>query len=143
MIRFLLSIAILITFILGTFAYVLLGPMWPIGTVVGFYINPNTGQVDDETDAVNRAANSWSQIQPAGLQLSNQGSTSLDTDDYDGMNVIFWRNDGSTEYIAYARFWYFTSNNTNQWLGLSLGKRTRLDQHDSDHPLEYLSFLWG
>ncbi len=95
----------------ASLAYVLFGVQWPVGSNVPYYINPNTADVTDEVWAVYYAAETWSQINPAGLRLSYSGPTSETSDSLNDSNNIFWRNDGDSGSLAYARFWYWTSNN--------------------------------
>lgn len=109
-IKLLLLSAIFIIIIEGL-SYVLLGQKWPIGTVIHYYINANTNQVTNESYAVKSAANSWSQIFPAGLRLSFVGSTSATTHGYNGLNTICWKNEGNADALATAYLWYWTSNN--------------------------------
>lgn len=88
-----------------TLAYVLWGMQWPVGSDVGFYINPNTAQVPDELSAVSSAANTWSAINPAGLVLQFQGTTSSTTASYNGENAVAWDNEGSNGTLATAYVW--------------------------------------
>jgi len=106
-----LLISIVIILICGSFAYVLTGQKWPIGTVVGFYINPNTGQVTNEADAVRSAANSWSQVFPAGLRLFYSGSTFVTDYGRNDLNTVCWKNEGASGTLAHSYWWYWLSNN--------------------------------
>jgi len=110
-IKFYLFSFIFIIVAICSIAYVLTGQKWPVGTVVGYYINPNTNQVTDETSAVKNAANKWSQIFPAGLRLSYLGSTSVKDYGYNNLNTICWKNNGDNGYLAYAYWWYWLNNN--------------------------------
>ncbi len=87
-------------------AYVLWGMQWPVGSDVGFYINPNTAQVPDELSAVNAAADTWSAIYPAGLTMTYSGTTSVTTYSYNGSNTVCWSNDGADGILATAYVWY-------------------------------------
>jgi hypothetical protein len=94
----------------GTLAYVLHDFQWPVGTRVSYYINANTSQVDDEDTAVNNAARSWSKIWPTGLTLFSNGPTAISTHGFDGVNAIFWTNEGDSGALATSWMWY--SGNT-------------------------------
>ena len=85
-------------------AYVLLGRQWPVGTNVGFYINPNTTQVTDEAWAVYYAAGTWSAINPSGLKITYWGPTTVTDYGYDGSNTVCWKNDGAG-FLAVAWTW--------------------------------------
>lgn len=86
-------------------AYVLWGMQWPVGSTVDYYINPNTAQVPDELSAVSAAASTWSAVNPAGLVLQYQGTTSSTTAVLNGENAIAWVNEGNTGTLATAYGW--------------------------------------
>ncbi|MBU4255552.1 MAG: matrixin family metalloprotease, partial [Acidobacteria bacterium] len=92
-------------------AYVLLGVQWPVGTNVGFYINPNTAQVTDEAWAVYYAAGTWSALDPSALKITYWGSTGVTDFGYDGSNTVCWKNEGITGPLATAYWWSWRSNN--------------------------------
>ena len=99
-------VALLIGFVVVSFAYVLLGYQWPVGTVVTYYVNANTAQVADEEDAVKSAADTWSQIYPAGLSLSYGGSSGVTTYGYNGLHTVCWADEGNSGTLATAWIWY-------------------------------------
>jgi len=111
-IKFWLFGVILIIFAIGSLGYVLFGYKWPVGSSMPYYINANTGQVADEAQAVKNAANSWSQIFPAGLRLSYMGSTSVTDSNLDGLNTICWKNRGNIDALATTYGWYWVGTNT-------------------------------
>lgn len=87
-------------------AYVLMGMQWPVGSNVGFYINPNTAQVTDEASAVNYAAGTWSAINPSGLKMTYWGPTNATTYGRDGSNTICWKNEG-VGFLAVSLTWSY------------------------------------
>ncbi len=105
-IKFWLCLTILLGFAALSIAYVLLDYKWPVGTDVIYHINANTAQVADEEDAVKNAADTWSQIYPAGLRLTYGGATSVATKIYNGLNNICWENEGGSGVLATAWIWY-------------------------------------
>lgn len=111
-IKFWLFGVILIILVAGSLGYVLTGQQWPVGSVVSYFINANTPQVTNETDAVKNAAHSWSQIFPSGLMLSYSGSTSVtDSSLPDDLNTVCWKDEGASGYLAHSYSWYWLSNN--------------------------------
>jgi hypothetical protein len=87
-------------------AYKLLGFQWPVGTNVRYTINANTPQVPDEASAVSRAGNTWSALNPSGLRLTYQGSTSTTTHGYNGSNTVNWRDEGDNSTLGTSYIWY-------------------------------------
>lgn len=111
-IKFWLLTAVIIFLVAGALAYVLTGQQWPVGIVLQYSINPNTDQVANEAAAVRDAADSWSQIFPAGLRFSYSGTTSASTHGRNDSNTVCWRDDGSNGTLATAYWWYYSSTNT-------------------------------
>jgi len=101
-IRFCEFSAIIIIIMVGSLAYVLTGQKWPTGTVVPYYVDAHTPK---------NAADSWSEIFPAGLRLSYAGSTSVTGHARDGFNTISWKNEGPTGALATSYWWYWAYNN--------------------------------
>lgn len=89
----------------ASLSYVLLGRQWPVGTDVSYYINPNTTDVGDEAWAVYYAAETWNQINPAGLTMTYSGTTAVTTYGYDSSNTICWENEGDSGTLATAWTW--------------------------------------
>lgn len=111
-IKFWLLTAAIIFLVAGSLAYILTGQQWPVGTVLQYYINPNTDQVANEATAVRNAADSWSQIFPAGLRFSYSGTTSATTYGYNNNNTVCWSDDGNNDTLATAYWWYYPSTDT-------------------------------
>lgn len=86
-------------------AYVLWGIQWPVGTDVGYTINPNTAQVGDEVNAVNNAAHSWSQINPPGLKMTYFGLTGVTDSSQDWENAICWKDSGNNGILGRTYAW--------------------------------------
>jgi len=97
-------------FVAIAIAYNLLGFQWPVGTNVRYYINANTPQVPDEASAVSKAGNTWGALNPAGLRLTYQGSTSTTSHGYNGSNTINWKDEGNNSTLGTSYIWY--SGNT-------------------------------
>lgn len=101
-----------ILLVVGSLAYILTGQQWPVGTVIAFFINPNTAQVPDEATAVRNAAGTWSQVFPAGLRFSYAGFTSATSSGRNYNNTVCWKNEGDNSTLAVAYWWYSPSTNT-------------------------------
>jgi len=97
-------------FVAIAIAYNLLGFQWPVGTNVRYYINANTSQVPDEASAVSKGGNTWGALNPAGLRLTYQGSTSTTSHGYNGSNTINWKDEGNNSTLGTSYIWY--SGNT-------------------------------
>jgi hypothetical protein len=93
-------------FITTAIAYNLLGFQWPVGTNVRYQINANTPQVPDEASAVSKAGNTWGSLNPAGLRLTYQGSTSTTSHGYNGSNTINWKDEGNNSTLGTSYIWY-------------------------------------
>ncbi len=132
--KFWIPLAAIVLLVAGSLGYVLTGQQWPVGTVIVYSINPNTTQVPDEDSAVKNAANSWSQIFPAGLKFSYAGYTSATTYGRNYNNTVCWKDEGNNGTLASAYWWYSIPDNTtveadlvfNDWYGW----HTSGDQYD-------------
>lgn len=83
------------TFVVFLFCWPLLGyeftgKKWAKGSIVYFYVNPNTSDVTGEQGSVVNAASSWSSINPDGLKWTYMGTTTAG-EGYDGQNTIYWK----------------------------------------------------
>ena len=88
-----------------SYAYVLWGMKWPVGSNVIYLVNANTAQVADEKQAVVSAATSWSVICPAGLILSYGGATTVTTYSKNNQNTVCWRDNGNSGALATTYAW--------------------------------------
>jgi hypothetical protein len=87
-------------------AYVLMGVKWPVGTVMGFYVNPASAKVSGQLPSVLNAAAAWSGLNPIGYRMSYQGPTAIVGHQYDGVNTIGWQDQGVSSTLATTYTWY-------------------------------------
>ena len=98
--------------------FVYRGIHWPGPHPMGepYLINNNSvysgaaaGSAADFLNAVTQAGQVWSAVGTANFNLTYGGSTAVAAAQYDGLNVIFWKDTGCPGILGRSSWWYSTA----------------------------------
>jgi hypothetical protein len=88
------------------------GDKWPVGSIpVPIQIYANTGDVANESTAVQNAMATWTAAACSYFQYTYAGGAACLADTYDGTNCVLWVPGTSGSTLATSHWWYDLANN--------------------------------